>query len=166
MRRRAVLHLALFAFGCGGGAVDPGFYGEIEEARARPTRGERPRRVAELEPSEQRAATFDRPKLVVIRAAWCHFCREAEPSIMAAYRPYAAKIDLVVLDVTDDDAIARSRRVAAAEGVAVFFGKYAGRTPTVGVFTARDQGRLVHGDVGDPEVVSRELEHGLELTSR
>lgn len=164
MHRRAVLHLALFACGCGGGAVDPGFYGEVEDTPARPTRRERPRDGAELDPSTERAASFDRPKLVVIRAAWCHFCREAEPNILAAYRPYASRIDLVVLDVTDDDAIARSRRIAAAEGVAAFFGKYAGRTPTVGVFVARDQGRLVHGDVNDPEVVSRELEHGLAVS--
>jgi thiol-disulfide isomerase/thioredoxin len=102
-------------------------------------------------------AAFVRPKLIVIRADWCPFCRTAQPAIDAAYAKYKGRVDLVVLDVTDDQTAAVAERVADEEGVAAFFEQYRGRTPTAGVFLAPGEGRRVHGNMEDPETISEEL---------
>lgn len=138
---------------CGGGRVDPGFYGapvEEPQASAPQTEGARVSR-----------ARFDRPKLVLIRADWCGVCHEVEPGILLGYAGLEAKIDLVVLDVSDARHLARSADVAREEGVAGFFDRFAGRTPTLGIFTQPEQARLVHGPVGDPAHIRRELEAAL-----
>lgn len=142
-----------FVVGCGGGQVDPGFYGS--------TPAEEPRKQASVPVAHEenaRPARFDRPKLVLIRADWCGVCHQVEPGVLTGYAAYEGKVDLVVLDVTDERAIARSSEVARREGVSEFFDEFAGRTPTLGVFTRPEQARLVRGPIGDAAVVRRELE--------
>lgn len=151
---RALLVTALCLASCGGGKVDRGFYGEIEAAGS----GEA---TAQSRPAS-RPARFLKPKLVIIRADWCNFCHELEPSIRAAYAPYREKIDLVVLDVTDEATTNASLSRAATEGVRTFMDKYGARTPSVGLFVSAEHGRLVHGDLSDPETLKRELDYALE----
>ena len=143
------LALAAGASTCGGGRVDPEFTQPIQ-VEASPARGAR-----NLDTTPPVA--FAKPKLVVIRADWCDFCRTAQPGIDAAYDAYQAKVDLVVLDVTDDGSTDEAAHIAAHEGVRHFFEAHKGRTPTVGVFVAPEEGRLVHGALEDPETLSREL---------
>ena len=59
--------------------------------------------------------------------------------------------------MTNESTAQESERVAAEEGVTGFFADYRGRTPTVAVFVAPEQGRVVHGSLEEPEVLSREL---------
>jgi hypothetical protein len=149
---RSLLPLVIGAFfGCGGGNVDPGFYGA-------------PIAIDEVAASAQGGAParFARPKLVLIRADWCGVCHEVEPGILLGYAGLEAKVDLVVLDVTDARAMRRAAETARAEGVAGFFDRFAGRTPTVGVFTRPEEPRLVHGPVSDPRHIRRELEAALD----
>lgn len=143
----------VFVTACGGGRVDPGFYGDVQAEPAAP-----PARSGQ----EAAPSGFQRPKLVLIRAAWCDACRQLEPSIFAAHRRYAGRVDLVVLDVTDDASIRRSARAASAEGVSEFFGTWRGRTPTVGVFVAPEEARLVRGPLSDVAYLERELEAAVE----
>jgi thiol-disulfide isomerase/thioredoxin len=158
--RNAAPWLLSLLLGCGGGRVDPGFYGEIDA----------PQTVAgtpdEPAPPGTRVSTtvsFDRPKLVIIRADWCTICRQVEPSIMAAYRPYRTKMELVILNVSDEASTAQSFRDASAQGVRGFFERYGARTPSVGIFTEPEKGRLVHGELADPDVLKREIEFALGL---
>ena len=159
MRVRSVAILGVLMFGCGGGNVDRGFYGEIEEQPRGATGPSTPGAAPKRRPPERRP--FDRPKLVVIRAGWCDICKAVEPSLQSTYESYKGEVDLVVLDVSDETTVAKSHQTADDEGVREFFVKYGARTPTVGVFTGKDQGRLVHGNVADPEVLKRELDHAL-----
>jgi thiol-disulfide isomerase/thioredoxin len=160
--RLVVVVLALAPLGCGGGDVDPGFYEPVIVARGG---GDAPSTSAHARPS-QPGPRFDRPKLVLITADWCTFCQAARPSIMDAYEPFRAKVELVELDVTDDFTTKESLRVAEEEGVRSFFERFHGRTPTVGVFVGVEDGRLVHGDLEDPETLTRELDHAVRLMTQ
>jgi hypothetical protein len=150
------LAFLVFLAACGGGNVDPGFTGPLPSDAPRGTAA--PADVGAREPPSR----FDRPKLVVISAAWCGVCQEVLPGLMVGYAPFEGAVDLLVLDVTDDRAIRRSIGIARAEGVSDFFAQYLGRTPTVGVFTKPEQPRLVRGPVHDPAHVRRELEAAIE----
>ncbi|MBK6513040.1 MAG: thioredoxin family protein [Polyangiaceae bacterium] len=148
---------------CGGGNVDRGFYGEYSEAPRGATGPNAPLREKKKAPKAALSkAGFERPKLVLIKAAWCGICKEVEPSIMAAYEPYRGKVDLIVLDVTDETTVAASHGKAGDEGLRDFFVQYGARTPTVGVFVGEGNGRLVRGDFKDPELLKRELDFSLQ----
>jgi thiol-disulfide isomerase/thioredoxin len=148
----AAASLAIFAIAAGcGGRPDPAFYGGAEW------------RDPTVEASApKRSADYSRPKLVVIRAEWCPFCKSAQPAIDRAYAPFRDRVDLVVLDVTDDATTSDSEKRADAEGVAAFFAQYRGRTPTAGVFIAPGEGRRVHGNMQDPATLTAELTYALE----
>jgi thiol-disulfide isomerase/thioredoxin len=149
--RTAVL-ASLLSFGCGGGNVDPGFYAAPAVDRPRPAH----------DPAAAAPTRFDRPKLVVIRADWCGVCHEIEPGLLVGYAPFESKVDLVVLDVSDARRMRQADALARAEGVGDFFDRYAGRTPTIGIFTRPEEARLVHGPVGSPAHIRRELEAALD----
>jgi thiol-disulfide isomerase/thioredoxin len=151
--------LTSFATSCGGGRVDPEFTDPIE---VQPSTRALPHDVVARGIDSSPATAFVKPKLVVIRADWCGYCRTAQPGIDAAYDAYRAKVDLVVLDVTDESSTREAARIAAHEGVRRFFSSYQGRTPTVGVFVGPEDGRLVHGTLEDPELLSRELSFAVE----
>lgn len=154
MRRAAALAFACALAGCGGGRVDPEFTEPIVEQKSS---GKDARSLDTTPPR-----SFDKPKLVVIRADWCGFCRAAQPAIDTAYGEFSGSVDLVVLDVTDESSTDDASRIASHEGVRSFFASYHGRTPTVGVFTAPEVGRLVRGSLEDPATLSRELAFAVE----
>lgn len=139
---------------CGGGHVDPGFYKAAEwrdgAADQRALRSE-----------EAPSPIFRKPKLVVIRADWCPYCTRAQPAMDAAYEQFRDRVDLVVLDVTDDATTGDAGRVARMEGVGQFFDAYRGRTPTFGVFVAPGEGRRLHGNMEDPETISAALQYAV-----
>lgn len=149
---------ALAIVGCGGGNVDRGFYGEIAVEEKGATGPNAPIPSAKKKMASSR---FERPKLILIRAAWCDICKAVEPSILRAYEPYKGKVDLVVLDVTDEASVAKSHARASDEGVRAFFTQYGARTPSVGVFVGAERGRLVHGNLSDETILARELDHAV-----
>jgi len=137
---RSVFTLLMLAgTACGGGHVDPGFYKATEWKD--PAADQRA-----IHSDETASPIFARPKLVVIRADWCPFCTRAEPAVEAACEQFRGRVDLVVLDVTDEKTSEEAERVARQEGVEVFFRAYRGRTPTMGIFVAPGEGRRVHGN--------------------
>jgi hypothetical protein len=146
----------LVATACGGGHVDPGFYKAVEWSdAAADERAVRP-------PNNVPPAIFAKPKLGEIRAEWCPFCTRAQPALDAAYGPFRGRVDLVVLDVTDETTAADAARVARMEGVTQFYEAYRGRTPTIGVFVAPGEGRRVHGNMEDPDTLTTALDYALD----
>jgi thiol-disulfide isomerase/thioredoxin len=126
--------LGCAALGCGGGVVDAGFYGAAEE--------EAPAKEAQAAPRQA-----DKPRVVIIRASWCPACVKAERALLPVLDANDDKIDVLVLDVSDDDAIRSSRELADRAGVSSFFERYRGITPSVAL-VARN-GRLRHYE-GNP----------------
>jgi len=157
LRVSTIALVALFAASCGG-AIDPEFTEPIvSQADDAPSAAPIARRP---EPGPR----FDRPKLVLITADWCKFCQAARPALMEAYGPFHGKVELVELDVTDDYTTKESARIATEAGVRSFFDRFHKRTPTVGVFIGVEDGRFVHGELEDPETLTRELDYAVHQT--
>lgn len=126
------------ATGCGGseaGFVDAGAV--HEPARGAPTIAASP--ALNRSTAEAENVRFDKPKLLVVRAAWCPACRRIEPVLKQAFEAYEGKVELVVLDVTDEDSTTNAKRRADTEGVAKIYERAAGRTPTILVALGPDE---------------------------
>ena len=76
------------------------------------------------------------PMVVKIHADWCGTCTRLEPTFEALEQEVGSGARIVVLDVTDKEAVARSAAEAERLGIQGFFDSYKGKTGTVGVLTA------------------------------
>lgn len=74
------------------------------------------------------------PKVVVIRAQWCHVCQQLEPTMMELMKEYEGKLDFVVLDVTNDETTAAAAEKAKSLGILSFFEANKKVTSTVAIF--------------------------------
>ena len=146
--RARVAAAMLIVGGCGGGAADAGFRADTPATKADPARQQAgASETVALAPS----ASFERPRVMVIRADWCGACKRVEPVLKQALLRYEGRFDVVILDVTDDDAIERSARRAEDAGLLDAFTAAGNRTPTVLVARASDkiarpQGSLLEAD--------------------
>lgn len=120
------------ATGCGGGQVDPGFGPEAAQAPA----------SVEADPQ----VPLERPRVVLITADWCPACKRTEKAFYPALAHFEGRIDLLVLDVTDDDAIQSSRQTAAAAGVGRFFEQNRGVTPSIALINQHGYLRRFEGN--------------------
>ncbi len=82
------------------------------------------------------AGDAGKPKIVKIHADWCGTCTRLNTTFEALQEQLGSEADIVVLDVTDRDAVEASRAKAEELGIVAFFDEYKGRTGTVGVFDA------------------------------
>jgi len=97
-------------------------------------------------------------RLVVIKASWCPTCRQIAPVVEAAVAHYARPVDLVVLDVSDQEAVTRSRTEAEAHGVGDVFSAWDGATPTIAVVGPSGRWGGVHGRLGDERTYAAALD--------
>ena len=65
-----------------------------------------------------------------------------ELALYAAYEPFRSKVELFVLDVSDEEHEEAARLQARALGVEDFFEKYRGITPSIAILTKH--GGLTH----------------------
>jgi len=77
-----------------------------------------------------------KPMVVKIHADWCGICQHLTATFEALERELGGEARLVVLDVTDREATARSRAEAERLGIGAFFDRYKGQMGTVGVLDA------------------------------
>lgn len=63
----------------------------------------------------------DQSLVVVVSADWCPTCHRIAPAVASLEQEYSGRVSFLVLDVTDDDAAARSATAADAAGVGAFF---------------------------------------------
>ena len=77
-----------------------------------------------------------KPMVVKIHADWCGTCQRLESTFEALAPKLEGEATIVVLDVTDRDAVARSAAEADRLGIRAFFDRYKGRTGTVGILDA------------------------------
>jgi thiol-disulfide isomerase/thioredoxin len=80
---------------------------------------------------EEKAATV--PLVVKIHADWCGTCVKLNPTMAQLQEELGASARIVVLDVTDKDALAKSSTEADSLGIAGFFDAYKSKTGTVAV---------------------------------
>lgn len=127
------------SLGCGGGHVDPGFGDAKRDASAE-------LHTARSTSSDTPRLTEGKPAVVVIRSETCGPCKRAERALLPALAPYAADIDLVVLDVTDEESEASSLETARALGLLDFFLARRGVTPSIALVSRRGALRLYTGN--------------------
>lgn len=90
-----------------------------------------------------------KPMIVKIHADWCGTCQKLEATFEELQTQIGNQALLVVLDVTDEDAVARSAARADELGIRAFFDRYKGETGTVGVLTGRGEPVAVMRGVTD-----------------
>ena len=77
-----------------------------------------------------------KPMIVKIHADWCGTCTRLETTFEQLEKEIGSEARIVVLDVTDKAAVARSAAEADKLGIRDFFDSYKSKTGTVGVFDA------------------------------
>ncbi len=82
------------------------------------------------------AAEEPGPLVVKIHADWCGTCTRMEPSWESAENALGSSARFVILDVTDADKLAASRKQAEALGIVAFFDAHQAKTGTVGVLSS------------------------------
>ncbi len=75
-----------------------------------------------------------KPTVALIRADWCSACKAVEPIIQDLMQTYGGKVNLVVLDVTNDETTAKAEATAKSNGLSNFFEANKKSTSTVGIF--------------------------------
>lgn len=75
-----------------------------------------------------------KPTVALIRADWCSACKSVEPIINDLMQSYGGKVNLVVLDVTNDETTAKAEATAKSFGLSRFFEANKKNTSTVGIF--------------------------------
>ncbi len=83
------------------------------------------------------AEDASKPFIVKIHADWCGTCTRMNPTFEALEAKLGDRARVVVLDVTDREAEARSTAEADRLGIRPFFDRYKGKTGTVGVLDGR-----------------------------
>jgi thiol-disulfide isomerase/thioredoxin len=78
----------------------------------------------------------DKPMIVKIHADWCGTCTRLETTFKELEQQIGSDARIVVLDVTDKAAVARSAAEADRLGIRDFFDSYKSKTGTVGVIDA------------------------------
>jgi thiol-disulfide isomerase/thioredoxin len=78
-------------------------------------------------------ADASKPFIVKIHASWCGTCTRLEPTFEVLQERIGDEVRIVVLDVSDPEAVVRSATEADRLGIREFFDSYKTRTGTVGV---------------------------------
>ena len=89
------------------------------------------------------------PFVVKIHADWCGTCTRLTPMLDSLESKVGDGARFVVLDVTDKQALARSRAEAERLGIVAFFDRYKSKTGTVGILhgTSREPVSVMKGEL-------------------
>ncbi len=82
-------------------------------------------------PTASGAADPAKPYVVKLHAQWCPYCLVTKDEWTQIQQTYAGRVNLVVLDFTNDAAWERSRAEAERLNLGAFFDDYAGATGMV-----------------------------------
>ena len=79
------------------------------------------------------------PTVAIIRADWCPYCKELEPTMMGLMKEYSGKLNFVMFDVTNKETTAKAAAMAKSLGLSSFFTANKKKTSTVAVFKNKKQ---------------------------
>lgn len=79
------------------------------------------------------------PTVAIIRADWCPYCRQLEPTMMDLMREYDGKLNFVMFDVTNKETTAKAAATAKSLGLTRFFEANKKKTSTVSIFKNKKQ---------------------------
>ena len=84
-------------------------------------------------------AEADRPYVIKVHADWCGTCTRLNPVWSQLESRYGERAELVLLDVTDREAVARSRASAERLGIVDFFDAHKSKTGVIAVLDSSRQ---------------------------
>jgi thiol-disulfide isomerase/thioredoxin len=87
------------------------------------------------------------PIIAKISADWCGTCTKLKPTIEALRVKYGDRVQVVVLDVTNKDAVAKSTAEAERLGISDFFARNRRSTGSVGIIVDGETLRVLRGEV-------------------
>lgn len=79
-------------------------------------------------------ANPNNPTVAIIRADWCEYCKQLEPTMMGLMKEYNGKLNFVMFDVTNKETTAKAAAMAKSLGLSSFFTANKKKTSTVAVF--------------------------------
>ena len=79
------------------------------------------------------------PTVAIIRADWCPYCKQLEPTMMELMKEYDGKLNFVMFDVTNEETTAKAAAKAKSLGLSSFFTANKKKTSTVSVFKNKKQ---------------------------
>ena len=79
------------------------------------------------------------PTVAIIRADWCGYCKQLEPTMMELMKEYDGKLNFVMFDVTNKETTAKAAAMAKSLGLSRFFTANKKKTSTVAVFKNKKQ---------------------------
>jgi thiol-disulfide isomerase/thioredoxin len=80
-----------------------------------------------------------KPTVAIVHASWCPACKQLEPIMMKLQAEYKDRINFVILDVTDEEAIGKSASIAEKNNLTKFFEENKTKTSTVAVFDLKGE---------------------------
>lgn len=93
--------------------------------------------VAPSVPALSAVEAAGKPYVVKLHAQWCPVCMVTKGVWSSIEQAYSTRVNLLVLDFTDDANTNASRAEARRLGLETFFDEYAGATGTIVVLDAR-----------------------------
>jgi thiol-disulfide isomerase/thioredoxin len=100
--------------------------------------------------SAQAGEAAAKPVIAKIHADWCGTCTQLNPTMVELEKRVGGEAIVVILDVTDKDAVARSAAEADRLGIRKFFDSYKSKTGTVGIIDTN--GKIVQIYKGELDV--------------
>ena len=84
-------------------------------------------------------ANPNNPTVAIIRADWCPYCKQLEPTMMGLMKEYSGKLNFVMFDVTNKETTAKATAMAKSLGLSNFFTANKKKTSTVAIFKNKKQ---------------------------
>lgn len=79
------------------------------------------------------------PTVAIIRADWCPYCKQLEPTMMDLMKEYEGKLNFVMFDVTNAETTAKAEATAKSLGLTSFFQANKKKTSAVAIFKNKKQ---------------------------
>jgi len=83
------------------------------------------------------AAKGKKPVVAIIKAEWCSACQKLDPTMMALMQQYSDRLEFVVLDVSNEETLAKATKTAKKYGLTKFLRENQKKTSTVAVFNGK-----------------------------
>ena len=75
-----------------------------------------------------------KPTVAIIRADWCPYCKQLEPTMMGLMKDYQGKLNFVMFDVTNKVTTAKAAAMAKSLGLSSFFSANKNKTSTIAIY--------------------------------
>jgi len=85
------------------------------------------------------AAKGKKPVVAIIKAEWCSACQKLDPTMMELMQQYSDRLEFVVLDVSNEETLAKATKTAKKYGLTKFLRENQKKTSTVAVFGKRNK---------------------------